>query len=143
MFARLVLLFIGLPLIELAILVKLGEVLGFWPTIGLVVITGFWGAYLARLQGFWVLRKIQNEMAAGRIPTGDLVDGLLILIGGIVLLTPGLLTDLAGFALLVPYVRGQIKLWLVKKFTSIVQSGQGGIFVHEIRTQKDSMDHFS
>lgn len=107
MFARLVLLFIGLPLIELAILVKLGEVLGFWPTIGLVVITGFWGAYLARLQGFWVLRKIQNEMAAGRIPTGDLVDGLLILIGGIVLLTPGLLTDLAGFALLVPYVRGR------------------------------------
>ena len=143
MFAKLLLLFIGLPLIELAILVKLGEVLGFWPTIGLVVITGFLGAYLAKLQGFWVLRKIQNEMAAGRIPTGEMADGLLILIGGIVLLTPGLLTDVAGFSLLVPWVRRYIKAWVLKKMTTIVQSGQGGVFVHEIRPSDKHGDGFS
>lgn len=137
MFPKLIALFIGLPLIELAILVKLGELMGFWPTIGLVIITGFLGAYLAKLQGFWIFRRIQNELAAGRMPASELVDGLLILIGGIVLLTPGLLTDLFGFALLIPWVRRLIKAWLMAKFTNIVKTGEGSISVHEIRSTDD------
>ncbi|MCB0292521.1 MAG: FxsA family protein, partial [Calditrichaeota bacterium] len=105
MFAKLLFLFIAIPLAELALLVKLGEVLGFWPTIGLVIVTGILGASLAKAQGFMIYARIQQELAAGRMPTGELLDGLLILIGGIVLLTPGLLTDLCGFALLIPPLR--------------------------------------
>jgi len=137
MLPKLIILFIGLPLLELAILVKLGEMLGFWPTIGLVVVTGFLGAYLARLQGFWIFGRIQRELAAGRMPASELVDGLLILVGGIVLLTPGLLTDLFGFILLVPWARTQIKTWLMAKFTNIVKTGQGGVFIHEIRSSQN------
>lgn len=128
MFPKLLLLFIGLPLLEIIILVKLGEVIGFWPTIGLVVGTGVLGASLAKAQGFLVYARIQNELAAGRIPAGELLDGLLILIGGIVLLTPGLLTDLLGFALLIPLVRALFKAWLKQKFGGMVQRGQTGIF---------------
>lgn len=128
MFPKLLVLFIGLPLLELAILVKLGEVIGFWPTIGVVIVTGILGASLARAQGFMVYTRIQSELAAGRIPAGELVDGLLILIGGIVLLTPGLLTDLFGFALLIPWMRVFFKGWLQRKFSGMVQRGQTGIF---------------
>jgi UPF0716 protein FxsA len=128
MFPKLLVLFIGLPLLELAILVKLGEVIGFWPTIGVVIVTGILGASLARAQGFMVYTRIQSELAAGRIPAGGLVDGLLILIGGIVLLTPGLLTDLFGFALLIPWMRVIFKGWLQRKFSGMVQRGQTGIF---------------
>jgi len=115
------LLFIGLPLIEMAILIKLGEVFGFWPTIWLVVITGFLGASLAKQQGFSALTRIQQEMQNGRLPASEMTDGLLILIGGIVLLTPGLLTDIAGFALLVPQFRQLIKSWLASAFKAKMQ----------------------
>ena len=67
------------------------------------------GWYLAKSQGLSILAKIQSEMAAGRVPTAELVDGLLVLIGGIVLLTPGLLTDLVGFALMVPGIRAILR----------------------------------
>jgi UPF0716 family protein affecting phage T7 exclusion len=72
--------------------------------------------------------RFPGELAAGRIPAGELVDGLLILIGGIVLLTPGLLTDLFGFALLIPWMRVIFKGWLQRKFSGMVQRGQTGIF---------------
>lgn len=140
MFPKLLLLFIGLPLLELAILVKLGEVIGFWPTIGLVVVTGILGASLARAQGFMVYTRIQSELAAGRIPAGELVDGLLILIGGIVLLTPGLLTDLFGFALLLPWIRALFKGWLQRKFSSMAQRGQTRIFYSDIDSSRRDSD---
>jgi len=140
MFSRLLLLFIGLPLLEIVILVKLGEVIGFWPTIGLVVVTGVLGASLAKAQGFLVYNRIQNELAAGRIPTGELVDGLLILIGGIVLLTPGLLTDLFGFALLIPPVRALFKKWLRQKFSGMVERGQTGIFYNQVDPSRDDFE---
>ncbi len=132
MFPKLLVLFIGIPLIELAILVKLGELIGFWPTIGMVIITGAIGASLAQSQGFRILGKIQAELAAGKIPTHHLIDGLLILVGGIVLLTPGLLTDILGFSLMIPWVRTQFKRWLVYKFTNMVQNGQTQVFYRRI-----------
>ena len=133
MLPRLILLFVSLPLIELIILVKLGEVIGFWATISMVIITGILGASLARYQGFAALQKIQLELANGNIPTYELIDGLLILIGGIVLLTPGLLTDLFGFSMLIPWVRLQVKGWLHKKFGDWTQSGQTQFFVGGMR----------
>ena len=132
MFSKLLLLFIGIPLIELAILVELGRLIGFWPTIGLVVLTGALGASLARYQGFMVYSRIQTELRWGRIPTSEMIDGLLILIGGIVLLTPGILTDIFGFALLVPWIRDQFKSWLRKKFNHFIQTGQSSTFTGNI-----------
>ena len=128
MLSKLILLFIGLPLVEIVILVKLGEVLGFWMTIGVVVATGVIGATLAKMQGLMVYSRIQAELRGGRIPTNEMIDGLLILVGGIVLLTPGLLTDLFGFALLVPWIRNQFKGWLHQKFSTMAMRGETRIY---------------
>ena len=116
MFPRLLALFILIPLIELYLLYLIGGQIGLFPTIGLVVVTGFIGASLARQQGFKVWRRIQSELNTGRMPAGELIDGLLVLIGGIVLLTPGLLTDLCGFALMVPRIRALVKTRIQRRF---------------------------
>ena len=118
MFPRLLVLFITVPLIELYLLIRLGKLAGFGPTIGLVILTGFWGAYLARSQGHSILARMQREIQAGRAPAGELIEGVLVLIGGIVLLTPGLLTDLAGFALMVPGIRRKIRDRLKERFAA-------------------------
>ena len=119
MFPQLLLLFIGVPLIEVLILIKLGSLFGFWPTIFLVIGTGFLGAYLAKLHGISVWRKIQEDLNKGVMPADKLIDGLLILIGGIVLLTPGLLTDVLGFMLLIPVTRVIFKKFVKSKFNNI------------------------
>ena len=124
MLGKLLLLFIAVPLLELAILVKLGSVFGFWPTITLVFVTGTLGALLARSQGTQVLRAIQTELSVGRMPTARLLDGLLVLIGGIVLLTPGLLTDITGLLLLLPPSRAWFKRILQRKLEGMIRSGQ-------------------
>jgi len=116
MFPQLLLLFICVPLIEVLILIKLGSLFGFWPTIFIVIGTGILGAYLAKLYGLTVWYKIQQDLQAGKMPTDKLVDGLLILIGGIVLLTPGLLTDIFGLLLLFPYTRNFFKRFAKSKF---------------------------
>lgn len=129
MFLRLALLFIGLPLLELAILVRLGMWIGFWPTMAIVVGTGVLGALLAHAQGLLVWVRIQRELVQGRMPASELVDGFLILVGGIVLLTPGLLTDLCGFLLLVPWTRSWFKRYLRRRFERMMQMGRADIRV--------------
>ena len=116
MFAKLLLLFISVPLIEVLILIELGSLFGFWPTIFLIIGTGILGAYLAKLYGLTIWYKIQQDLNAGLMPADKLVDGLLILIGGIVLLTPGLLTDILGFMLLIPFTRNYFKRFAMTKF---------------------------
>lgn len=123
-FGRLFLLFVLVPLVELAILVRLGTLVGFWPTLALVLTTGALGAVLARQQGLQVIRGIQAELAVGQMPAARLVDGLLVLIGGILLLTPGLLTDVAGLLLLAPFSRRRMKAALQKRLEGMVRSGQ-------------------
>jgi UPF0716 protein FxsA len=109
MFLRLFLLFTIVPLIELMLLIKIGGVIGVAPTIVIVIGTGVLGAWLARWQGLAVLRRIGDEMAAGRLPTDALIDGLLVLVAAAMLLTPGFLTDTAGFLLLVPGTRAIVR----------------------------------
>ncbi|MCG6950125.1 MAG: FxsA family protein [Acidobacteria bacterium] len=109
MFLRLLLLFTVVPLIELFLLVKLGTIIGIGPTVLIVICTGVLGAWLARSQGLGVLRRITEDLNQGRMPTGSLVDGLLILIAGAVLLTPGLITDALGFFLLLPPGRALVR----------------------------------
>lgn len=105
MLARLALLFVTVPLAELALLVWVGRRMGLLPTVALVVVTGIAGAALARWQGLATLGRFRAALDAGRLPHRELVDGVLILVAGAVLLTPGLLTDVAGFLLLVPPAR--------------------------------------
>ena len=109
MFIRLLAVFIIIPLVELVILIKVGSYIGLWPTILIVVLTGVVGAALARYQGFLIINKIRADVSSGRVPARELIDGLLVLIGGIVLLTPGFLTDICGFFLLIPFTRNLIK----------------------------------
>lgn len=109
MFVRLLLLFTLVPAVELILLIQLGRHVGFWPTAALVLGTGVVGAWLARREGLKVFRAVSTEMAEGRMPTDHLLDGLLILVAGAVLLTPGLLTDAAGFVLLAPPGRRLIR----------------------------------
>src|SRR5262245_30219425 len=88
--------FIVIPILELVILIRLGQFLGLWPTVGLVLATGFVGAQLAKLEGMRVLAQFQNELAAGRVPTRAIFDGMSVMIAGVLLLTPGVLTDVMG-----------------------------------------------
>ncbi len=123
-FTKLVILFVGLPLVELAILIKLGTLIGVVPTISIVFLTGILGAALARSQGIRVWIGIQNELQSGRIPAEGLLDGMLVLIGGVVLLTPGIITDMFGFFLLIPWSRLWLKRWLRKKFEQMMEKGE-------------------
>ena len=116
MFIRLLAVFIIIPLIELVILIKVGSYIGLWPTILIVVLTGIVGASLARYQGFIIVNKIRSDVSSGRVQARELIDGLLVLIGGIVLLTPGFLTDICGFILLIPLTRNLIKGIVRKHF---------------------------
>jgi UPF0716 protein FxsA len=119
MFARLLVLFVCIPLIELILLLQIGKMMGLGATVALVIVTGLVGASLAQQQGFKVWTKIQAELQSGRMPAGELVDGLLILIGGLVLITPGLLTDLCGFALMTPVVRRFVRARLDRRFRTM------------------------
>lgn len=102
---KLFLLFTVVPFVELYLLILLGRVFGAFPTIVLVLTTGFLGAYLARSEGLRVVRKWQAALAEGRVPEEGVLGGLLVLVGGVLLITPGILTDVAGLLLLAPSTR--------------------------------------
>ncbi len=117
---RLALLFIVLPLVDMYLLLTLGAVMGFWPTVGLVVLTGTLGAALARQQGTKVLSEWSEAVNRGAIPQEGIVSSLLVLVGGVLLVTPGVITDAIGFTLLVPpsrrLVAGVLKRRLEQRF---------------------------
>ena len=112
MFAKLLLLFITVPLVEFLLLMKIGFRIGFWPTFAIILITGFIGAWLTRIQGLRTLSRFQKAATEGRLPHQEVMDGVMILVAGAVLLTPGFLTDVAGFLLLVPPVRTMVRKYL-------------------------------
>jgi len=112
MVLRLVLLFVLTPLVELAILVYLGTIIGALYTVLIVVATGILGAVMARRQGLATLSRIRSSIERGIIPSNELFHGALILAGGLLLLTPGIITDIVGFAVLIPQTRRIIGRWL-------------------------------
>ena len=124
MFGYLVLLFTLVPAVELMLLIEIGGHIGAGNTILIIILTGVLGAYLARLQGFLVLQKIQSDLNSGIMPNSEMIDGLMILVGGIVLLTPGFITDLFGLLLLIPWTRSLIKMLFSRKFESMIAKGQ-------------------
>ena len=122
MLFKLILLFTITPIIELAILIKLGQEIGLWQTLAIVIATGILGASLAKWQGWGVIRRIRADLENGRMPAQALFDGLLILIGGALLLTPGIITDLLGFFLLIPPSRRLAKAYLSRRFKKSIET---------------------
>ena len=102
---KLILAFTIIPIVEIYLLIEIGSIFGVLTAITLVILTGVLGAFMARMQGLQTLFRIQESLREGRMPSRELLDALLIVIAGLVLLTPGFLTDLAGFLLLIPTTR--------------------------------------
>ncbi|RLQ97962.1 FxsA family protein [Falsibacillus albus] len=102
------------PALEIWLFILSGNLLGVWPTIGLIILTGVIGAYLARQQGIEAIRKLQDQVRQGEPPGNAIIDGVCILVGGVLLLTPGFITDTIGFFLLFPITRGMLKPVLIK-----------------------------
>ena len=122
MLFKLFLAFTLIPVIEIYLFNKIGGSIGALNTVILVILTAFAGAYLARIQGMQTLFRVQTSLRQGIIPKEELMDALLIFVAGIVLLTPGFLTDAFGLLLLYPSTRYQFKRYLRKKFDRWVQN---------------------
>jgi UPF0716 protein FxsA len=118
------LLFVLTPLVELAILIYLGTIIGALYTILIVVATGILGAFMARNQGLATLSRIRSNFEHGIIPSNELVHGALILAGGLLLLTPGVITDIVGFAVLVPQTRRLIGRWILSLIRRRIERGE-------------------
>ena len=103
-------------LAELVLLIKIWQATSFTTTLVIVLMTGIIGGAMARNQGFRIWMRIQQELAQGALPGDSLIEGLIILVGGCLLVTPGVLTDLVGLMTLIPFTRRLIRDWLKKKF---------------------------
>lgn len=101
----LLIVFIAVPIAEIAIFIEAGDQFGLWPTLGLVILTAILGTSLLRYQGLRTLHRVQKSLEQGEMPVGEVFTGLCLLIAGALLLTPGFLTDAVGFALFVPALR--------------------------------------
>ena len=136
MFLRLAILFVSIPLIEVYLLLRLNEFTGnAFTTIGLILLTGIVGAWLAKQQGLSTVQRIQKATSEGRLPAQELVDGGMILFAAALLLTPGIMTDAFGFSLLIPPCRAFYRKILKRYFPQpnvqfhagpFGQMGQGG-----------------
>ena len=122
-FAKLLILFLIIPVTELYILIEVGKKIGSLTTIGVIILTGIIGAYLVKGQGFMILRKIQNDLNEGIMPGDSLIQGAIILAGGILLLTPGFVTDIVGFIFLIPVSRNIVKKYLLKWLKGKIKEG--------------------
>jgi len=120
---RLLLLFIAVPVIELVLLIEIGQRIGTLATIGLIMATGIIGASLARQQGLSTLARLRKDLDVGRLPAEAILDGVLILVAAAVLITPGVLTDLFGFFCLVPACRRLLTRNLKQRFDRGVREG--------------------
>ncbi|MBA2873788.1 FxsA family protein [Thermaerobacillus caldiproteolyticus] len=110
----LITLFIIVPALEIFLFLLSGQTIGVWPTVALIFATGIIGTWLAKRQGVTVIEEAKNELMRGRLPSEAVLDGICIFIGGVLLLTPGFLTDIVGFILLLPVTRKFIKPFLVR-----------------------------
>jgi UPF0716 protein FxsA len=136
MLLRLLLLFTLVPLVELYLLIRLGRYIGVGATVAIVIGTGVVGAWLTRMQGLRVLRELRQRIESGQMPTGPLIDGLLILVAGAVLLTPGLITDACGFLLLTPRFRAVVHRWIMNALRGRIR-GEGPVVLDARWTRED------
>ena len=109
MLPALVLLFILVPIAELAVIIQVGQALGVLPTIGLLLLVSFIGTWLVKREGMGVWRRFNQQVHAGQVPGKEIADGVMILLAGALLLSPGFVTDVVGVLLLLPPVRAAIR----------------------------------
>ncbi|MGJ0483000.1 MAG: FxsA family protein [Methylomicrobium sp.] len=114
-FQLLFLFFLIVPFAEIYLLLTVGGIIGAFPTIALVVFTAVLGAWLLRQQGFQTLRRFQESLAQGNIPTYEIIEGPILLVGAALLLTPGFITDLLGFICLIPPLRRKVAQYIIEK----------------------------
>jgi len=114
----LIALFVLVPLVEIYLLVEIGEVIGAFRTVILVVATALLGATLVRAQGLVTLARLQTELQHGETPAVAMLEGVMLLVAGVLLLTPGFFTDALGFLILVPSLRTRLAHWLLERFMS-------------------------
>lgn len=119
-----ILLLIIVPALEISLLILSGNTIGVWPTIVLIITTGVLGAWLAKSQGLKAITAAQAQMSIGQIPGESIVDGLCILVGGVLLLTPGFVTDAVGFIFLFPSSRKFVKRWVKKWLEYAIRNGK-------------------
>jgi UPF0716 protein FxsA len=120
---RLLILFMVMPIVELALLIWLGGQIGFLPTIGIIIATAVVGAWLAQREGLAVWRRFQTRLASGALPGRELTDGLIILVSGAFLLTPGVLTDVLGLLGLFPATRAGLRNLVSKRLKRSIDQG--------------------
>jgi UPF0716 protein FxsA len=130
MFFRLFLLFTLVPALELYLIIKVGQSIGAFNTLLIIIFTGVLGAYYARQQGFKVFSNIQWKMEQGNLPGDDLVNGAMLLVGGALLITPGFVTDFLGFSLIFPPTREAMKVSVSRYLQRKMERG-------EIRIHRD------
>jgi UPF0716 protein FxsA len=111
----LILVFIVVPIAELYVILKVGDLIGILPTIALLVADSLLGSWLLKSQGRTVWRRFQATMQAGRVPHREVFDGVLVIFGGAFLITPGFLTDIVGVLLLLPPTRAVFRRWLIRR----------------------------
>lgn len=130
MFPILLILFIAVPVIEIGLFIQVGGMLGLWPTLALVLITAFVGASLVRSQGLSTLMTVQQRMQRGEIPAQQIVEGVMLAVAGVLLLTPGFMTDAMGMAVLLPAPRALLAKYLMTKVvvTNMSSNFQSGPF---------------
>jgi UPF0716 protein FxsA len=121
---RLFLLFTLVPLAELFLLIEIGGMVGVLPTIGLIAATGMLGAYLAKREGRKALASYQEALANGRMPEDGIVSALLILVGGVLLIAPGVITDVLGLALMIPPIRRGVAKLVMRRVQARIGSGE-------------------
>ncbi|MGF1802541.1 membrane protein FxsA [Vibrio gigantis] len=124
MFPILLLLFIFVPIIEIGLFIQVGGFLGLWPTIALVLITAFVGASLVRSQGIQTLMSVQGRLQQGEMPAQQILEGVMLAVAGVLLLTPGFMTDALGMLVLLPAPRAMIAKKMMEKM--VVKNMSGG-----------------
>lgn len=125
-FRLLLVLFFTVPLIEIYLLIQVGSVIGAVPTVVLVVFTAVLGAGLLRLQGFATLARVQAMLARGQVPAIEVMEGAVLLVAGVLLLTPGFFTDAIGFLCLIPWLRRKLILWAIRRGVAVAGGAGGG-----------------
>ncbi|WP_299003928.1 FxsA family protein [uncultured Shewanella sp.] len=128
MFLLILLLFIVLPILELAVLIRVGEVLGTWPTVGLVILTAIVGISLVRSQGIHTLMQVQKKLSNGEAPGQEIVEGMMLGLAGLLLVVPGFITDFIGILLLTRFIRIPVAGFLYKRMQlKVVANGRGSM----------------
>lgn len=142
MFLILFLLFTALPIAEIYLLVKSGDLIGVWNTVGLVILSGLIGSWCVRAQAFGLVRKVNHVIANGQVPGDELIAAACVVVGGILMIAPGFITDIMGILLVVPPTRFVVVKILKVYFSRMVRKGVAKVHVYSAGNFGFTKTHF-